>query len=143
MKEDALQDIALVNKDGVVIDRAIHKLLTDYLRQVHRLKKNVDVGYNNYTKDIMIEDDRDEARLAKKNGYKSQLKPLISALINTTEFKYRWDNVWMLPIGVFMDSVERVQRNKNYTFLMEGIYHGTIDSKKVRKKEYNWMAPLE
>lgn len=110
--QTGLPDLVLKNKDQVVIDRAIHKLMTDYLRQIHKLKKNVDTGFNDATRKIMIEDDRDEMALQMQKPFQSLLLPLISSLTNCPEFKYRWDDVWTLPIGVFMDSVERVQKQK-------------------------------
>ena len=136
------KEMALSNGD-CLIDRSIHFLLTQYLRTVHALEKNVDVGYDDYTKDIMIEDDRDEAMMAKRKGYSSILWPLISALTNSPEFKYRYDDVWTLPIGVFMDALKRVQKQKNYEHLMHGVYAGTIDTSKISKKEFNWIGKLD
>ena len=136
--QTGLPDLVLKNKDRVVIDRAIHKLMTDYLRQIHKLKKNVDTGFNDATRKIMIEDDRDEMALQMQKPFQSLLLPLISSLTNCPEFKYRWDDVWTLPIGVFMDSVERVQKHKSYNFVMQGIYSGCVD-----KKELHWMGDLK
>lgn len=134
-----LPDLALINADHVVIDRAVHKLMTDYFREIHGMKKNVDTGYNDATRKIMIEDDRDEMMLQMKKPFQSILKPLISSLTNCPEFKYRWDDVWTLPVGVFMDSVKQVPRYKNYNFVMHGIYSGCVDIKKVNRQELNWM----
>jgi len=136
-------EVAMKNKDNVVIDRATHKFLTDYIRRLHKLQKNVDVGFDDYTKEIMIEDDRDEMMLRMRKPFESLLLPLISSLTNCPEFKYRWDDVWTLPIGVFMDSVERVQKHKSYSFVMHGIYNGCVDMKKLNKKELNWMAEMK
>ena len=141
--QTGLPDLVLKNKDQVVIDRAIHKLMTDYLRQIHKLKKNVDTGFNDATRKIMIEDDRDEMALQMQKPFQSLLLPLISSLTNCPEFKYRWDDVWTLPIGVFMDSVERVQKHKSYNFVMQGIYSGCVDKKKLDKKELHWMGDLK
>ena len=141
--QTGLPDLVLKNKDQVVIDRAIHKLMTDYLRQIHKLKKNVDTGFNDATRKIMIEDDRDEMALQMQKPFQSLLLPLISSLTNCPEFKYRWDDVWTLPIGVFMDSVERVQKHKSYNFVMQGIYSGCVDMKKLDKKELHWMGDLK
>lgn len=141
--QTGLPDLVLKNKDQVVIDRAIHKLMTDYLRQIHKLKKNVDTGFNDATRKIMIEDDRDEMALQMQKPFQSLLLPLISSLTNCPEFKYRWDDVWTLPIGVFMDSVERVQKHKSYNFVMQGIYSGCVDMKKFDKKELHWMGDLK
>lgn len=130
--------------DGeIIIDRSIHFLLTQYIRAIHALEKNVDIGYDDYTKDIMIEDDRDEAVIAARKGYTSNLWPLISALTNSPEFKYRYDDVWTLPIGVFMDALKRVQKQKNYEHLMHGVYSGTVDTSKISKKELNWIGKLD
>ncbi len=142
-KQAGLPDFILKNKDGVIIDRAIHKLMTDYLRQIHKMKKNVDTGFNDATRKIMIEDDRDEMAMQLKKPFQSLLLPLISSLTNCPEFKYRWDDVWSLPIGVFMDSVERVQKHKNYSFVMQGIYSGCVDTKKMDKKDLYWMGDLK
>ena len=77
--QTGLPDLVLKNKDQVVIDRAIHKLMTDYLRQIHKLKKNVDTGFNDATRKIMIEDDRDEMALQMQKPFQSLLLPLISS----------------------------------------------------------------
>ncbi len=138
-----MPDATIRNSDGVVIDRAIHKLLTDYLRTIHCFHKNVDVGFDDKTKDIMIEDDRDEMALARVQPFRSILQPLISSLINCPEFKYRWDNVWDVPISVFMDSVIRVQKHKKFDFVMRGVYSGNVDFKKLDKKELQWMGELK
>ena len=139
VRQDVSQ-VILVNKDDVAIDRVIFKLMTDYLRSIHSMKKNTDVGANDETKDIMIEDDRDEIALQARKPFRSPLKPLISALTNCPEFKYRWDDVWTLPIGVFMDGLESVQRDKNHNFIMHGIYNGCVDIKKLSKRELSWIG---
>lgn len=136
-------ELVLLNKDQIVVDRATHKLMTEYIRLIHNMKKNVDTGYNDATRKIMIEDDRDEMELQMRKPFHSLLMPLISALTNCPEFKYRWDDVWTLPIGVFMDSVERVQKNKSYNFVMHGIYNGCVDIKKLNKQELNWMSDMK
>lgn len=138
MKEKALR-----NKDGVVIDRAIHALLTDCIRKVHKLTKNTEVGYNDYTKDIMIEDDRNDREAAKRKPFVSVLQPIISSMTNSVGFKYRFDDVWTMPIGAFLDAVGRVQKIKSYDFLMHGAYSGCVDMKKVSKKQLDWMGELK
>lgn len=135
-----LKDFALVNKDGAVIDRAVYILLTEYLRHIHMLKKNVVVPYDDYTRDIMIEADRDDLEDAANKPFKSMLGPLISSLTNWPGSQFRWDTVWDTPIGVFMDSLVRMQKRDNYFFTMLGIHSGCIDLKKINKKELEWMA---
>lgn len=138
-----IHEIVLVGENGVVIDRDIYTLFTSYIRQSHGLKKNKEVGYNDITKDFMIEDDRDEQYALQRKRFTSTLLPLISSMTNCEGFKYRWDDVWSLPIGVFMDAVQRVQVVKNYDNLMHGIYSGCVDTKKISKKELEWMRELQ
>ena len=137
------KDVVLMNRSGVVIDRAIYTLMTNYLREVHGFQKNVDVGYDKYTKDVMIEDDRDEQAALARKPFQSFLVPIISSMTNCPEFKYRWGDVWELPIGVFMDAVARVRKHKDWGFTMQGIYSGCVDVKKINKKELNWMGELK
>ncbi len=136
------KEVVLRNKDGVVIDRAIYVLITGYLRGIHRLKKNVDVGFDDHTKDVMIEDDKDEQERLMNKPFSSFLLPAISSLTNSEGFKYRYDDVWTLPIGAFMDAVERIQKIKVHNHLMTGIYSGCVDLKKINRKELNWMGEL-
>ena len=138
-------EAVLKNQGGVVIDRAIHALITNYLRSLHRLTKNMEAGYNDATRDIMIEDEKEELERVAKKPYRSFLRSLISAMTNCPEFKYRFDDVWSLPIGAFMDAVERVQKHKHVAYLMQGIYSGTVDAKKInnKKDELNWIGELK
>lgn len=138
-----INEVILRNKDGVIIDRAIHALMTDHIRKIHRIKKNVDVGFDDYTKDVMIEDDMDEQERLAKKPFSSFLVPMISSLTNSEGFKYCFHDVWTLPIGAFMDSVERIQKLKAYNYMMHGIYSGCVDIKKINKKDLNWMGELK
>lgn len=130
----------LANKDGAVIDRAVYKLLTDQLRKIHMLKKNVVKPYDDYTRDVLIEADRDDMADAEGKPFRSILAPLISSMTNIPGGQYTWENVWDVPIGTFMDSVSRVGKRDHYYFLMLGIYSGNVDAKKLNKKELDWMT---
>jgi len=124
----------------VIIDRALYVQLTDYLRKMHGFEKNVDKPADEYTKKYLI--DRERKRLArqKKIPYKSMLKPLISSMVNQPGFKYDYQTVWDLPITVFNDSVNRIQKFLHYAQTMAGAYAGTVDLKQVNKEELNWLS---
>lgn len=140
MPSKDLKDFVLVNRDGAVIDRAVYKLLTDYLRHIHQFKKNVVKPYDDYTRDIMIEADRDDREDAANKPFKSMLKPLVSSAINLPGSQFQWATVWDAPIGVFMDGIMRMQKRDHYYFTMIGIYSGCVDMKKINKKELEWMS---
>lgn len=140
MPSKNLKDFVLVNRDGAVIDRAVYKLMTDYLRYIHVLKKNVVKPYDDYTRDIMIEVDREDREAAESKPFKSMLKPLISSITNFPGSQFQWNTVWDVPIGVFMDGIMRMQKRDHYYFTMLGIYNGCVDAKKINKKELDWMS---
>ncbi len=133
-------ELILRNRDGVEIDKTIYIFIADFIRQIHNFTKNQERGFDNYTKQIMIEDDREEQIKAARKPFQSVLLPLISSLTNCADFKYRFDDVWTLPIGAFLDAVKRLLKYHEYKNLMRGVYAGTIDVKKINKKSLNWMS---
>jgi hypothetical protein len=124
----------------VIIDRALYVQLSDYIRKIHGFEKKVDKPADEYTKKYLI--DRERKRLArqKRTPYKSLLKPLISSMVNQPGFKYNYQTVWDLPIPVFNDSVNRIQKFLHYAQTMTGAYAGTVDLKQVNKEELNWLG---
>ena len=126
-----------------LIDKVIYTFITDYIRQIHGIEKKVENAGNAITKQILIDEAVEKLKDTTKQKDKSMLIPLISAMTNCSEFKYNHSTVWDLPIYVFMDSVKRIQKIKNYTHLMQGAYSGTVDLSKVSKKELNWLEELD
>ena len=92
---------------------------------------------------ILIEEDRKKHLQKKDEDRGSILLPLISSLINCSEFKYGLNEVRDMPLMAFMDSVSRVQIIKSTTALLNGCYSGMIDTSKINKKELNWMRNIE
>lgn len=128
---------------GRIIDKLAFTQITDYLRKVHGFKKNCDVAYNEATKMFVLDAERREAERNKNKKFKSTLIPLISALTNCEQFKYSHSTVWDLPIYAFMDSVKRIQVVKEHSNLMQGVYSGCVDFKKINKSELDWMRSLD
>ena len=93
---------------------------------------------------VLIEDARDEIERNKNKKYHSQLKDLISAMINSEGFKYDHTQVWGMRINAFMDSVKRISKIKDSDLLMQSGYSGFgIDLKNIDKKKINWLGELE
>ena len=116
----------------------------DYLRQVHIIKKDEKLPGNETTKMIRIEDDREEYERNKNKEYHSQLKNLISSMINHDGFKYNHSQVWEMKINAFMDSVKRISKIKNSDLLLQSGYSGFgIDLKKIEKKQLDWLGELD
>lgn len=124
---------------GFTIDNAICTSITDYLRLIHGFTKRIDVCGNEQTKIYLIDKERRALQRA-KNNYQSALLPMISAMINSEQFKYDYDSVWKLHIYTFIDAVKRINKIKNCDRIMQGVYAGTIDIKSLSEDNINWMG---
>lgn len=133
--------------DLIVVDSRIYMLISDALRLMHGQKKKPEYAASKTVQQILIDDDRrkqKKAQLAReKEGNKSSILPLVSSLINCSDFKYGLEEIRKMPIYAFMDSVSRVQIVRNSTALLQGCYSGMIDTKKIDKSELNFMREIK
>lgn len=132
-----------IDNDLVIIDEFTYNMIADYLREVHNIEKDERMPANESTKMILIDDDRDAIEINKRKEYHSQLKNLISTMINCEGFKYNHTQVWDMKINAFMDSVKRITKIKNANLLLQSGYSGFgINLKDVDKKQLNWLGEL-
>lgn len=127
----------LRNRDGVSLDRAVHRLMTNYLRTLLMWKKNIIKPADDYTRDTWIEVKREDMEDARSSSFSSILMPLVSSIIFPGS-QYTWETVQDMPIGVLMDSTVRLGKRDRYDHLLQGIYAGTVDVKKINKKDLEW-----
>lgn len=138
------QSISQEIDEFIIIDEYTYELMISYLRKVHCLKRNSQKPANESTKQILIEDAREEYERNKNNEYKSFLLNLISSMVNSSEFKYNHENVWGMNIYAFMDSVKRIQKIKNAELLLQSGYSGYgISLKDIKKEELDWTGELD
>ena len=135
------QTVLADRETGLVIDILIYERIVNYLRKVHGLKKKIEHAGNKYTKRILIEEDRRNIELNKSKPYKSFLTPLVSAV--KVRMGYTKDYVKNMGIYEFTDDIARLQIINNADALLRGMYGGMIDTKKIDKKELNWMREIE
>lgn len=134
----------VIDNEPVVIDEFTYNVIMDYLRQVHIIHKDEKMPANKTTKMILIEDAREEYERNKNKEYHSQLKNLISAMINSEGFKYNHSEVWNMKINAFMDSVKRISKIKNADLLLQSGYSGFgVNLKEVSNKQLDWLGELE
>lgn len=130
--------------DMIVIDEFTYELIVMYLRKIHYLKRNCQLPANESTKSILIEDAKEEYEINKNKPFKSMLIDLISAMVNSPEFKYDHKSVWDIKIYSFMDSVKRIQKIKNAELLLQSGYSGYgINLKDIKKEELDWLGELK
>lgn len=128
----------------VIIDEFTYEVITDYLRSVHMIQKDNRLPANDSTKMILIEDAREELRQNADREYHSQLKNLISSMINREGFKYNHSQVWDMKINAFMDSVKRISKIRNADLLLQSGYSGFgVNLKDISNKQLDWFGELE
>lgn len=139
------EDLLLLSPDkSWYIDECTYQIITDCLRTIHKLPKNVAIPANEGTKEILIEDAREAAAKQARAGHQSHLMNLISAMVNSSGFKYNHEQVWDMKINAFMDSVYRIGKIKNADMLLQSGYSGFgVDLKKISKKQLDWMGNLD
>lgn len=143
IKNNANGEIVLYDEiHDIIIDESIYNLVTEYIRRIHNFEKHIAIAGNAHTKKYLIDKERRQLQRQKNEKYKSMLVPLVSAMVNCEQFKYNHNTVWDLPIYVFMDSVKRIQKLKNYNQIMQGVYSGNIDLKNLSQDSLNWMGSL-
>lgn len=147
MMNTETQQINLVRQsDYLAVDPFIFSQIVGFINKIHNIEKKRQISGNDHTKKFLIEMERMErqalAAQNKRKPYESTLAPLISCVANSAGSSYTYDECFDLPLYVLFDSVRRIQRIMSYENLMHGIYAGTIDSKKIKPSEYNWMEKL-
>ena len=143
-----LQENVLVqffdNGDYLQIDKFVYISIVSVLRKIHRIKRNDEVPANETTRQILIEDARDEYEENKNKPSKPFLLNLVSSMVNSDGFKRDDTTVFDMKIYAFMDSVARIGKIKNAELLLQGGYSGFgIDLKKLNKEETNWLGELD
>lgn len=147
MYNEKIKEIVLVQvfEDGTYlqIDRYVYLSIVNTLRKMYKLKRNDELPGNEATRQILIEDARDEYESNKDKPKKSYLLSLISSMVNSEGFKRNDETIFDMKIYAFMDSVARVGKIKNAELLLQSGYSGFgIDLKKINKDEINWMGDL-
>ena len=133
-----------VQFDPVIIDEYTYNMIVDYICKSHFIERDLKRPANNSTKMVLIEDARDEIERNKNKEYHSQLKNLISSMINSEGFKYNHDQVWGMKINAFMDSVKRIGKIKNADLLLQSGYSGFgVNLKEIDNKQLDWLGELE
>jgi hypothetical protein len=134
-------DFYLDDGEGTIIDFYLHKQIQTILCQLHGIVKKPEKAGNKYTKQALIDLDRDDRRLNSEKPFKSQLLPLVSGMINSAGFKYKLEEVRAMKLYAFMDSVQRISLIKSVEHLSFAYYGGNIDAKKFNAKDkLNWLV---
>lgn len=135
--------VVLYNKErDITIDRMIYAQIVEVVRKIHGFKRNNQVPANERTKMDLIEDARDEARMAANKPYKSILKPLVSALSVYTG-QCGDNKIMNMNICKFFDNIKRVGKIQDAQMLLQGAYSGFASLKGIDKTRLDWTGSIE
>jgi len=126
-------------ENDIVIDRAVHDKIARILRNIHHIEKDIRKPANNEAKKYLLERAHKKAKRRKGRESQSQLEPMITAVVNTEQFKYNYDTVLDLTIYQFNESVLQIVKKIDYDNRMHGVYSGTVSAKSLSQDDLNWM----
>lgn len=134
-------EVVLADKEaGIVIDKLIYTRIVNYIRKLHNITPKPEKAKGKRAREAMIDEDRRSRELNKDKPFRSYLLPLISSV--KVKQSYTRDYVRNMGLYEFFDDVSRLSIINNSDHLMSAAYAGTIDMKKIDKKELNWMREL-
>lgn len=122
---------------GVKIDKLIYMRMMTYLRKLHNITPKPEKAKGKRARQAMIDEDRRNREINKDKPFRSYLLPLISAV--KVRQSYTRDYVRNMGLFEFFDDLNRLQILYNSDHLMSAAYAGTLDMKKIDKKELNWL----
>jgi hypothetical protein len=122
---------------GVKIDKLIYMRMLAFLRKLHNITPKPEKAKGKRAKQAMIDEDRRNREYNKDKPFKSYLLPLISAV--KVKQGYTRDYVRNMGMYEFFDDLSRLQILYNADHLMNAAYAGTLDMKKIKKEELNWL----
>ena len=140
----------LVNKydSNFRIDEVIYRQIVTYLRYIHFISEKVeyDVG-NNQAKKFLIERmRRKQNKLIKdyesgRKKHQSNISNMIKYCVNNANFKYDYTTIMNIKLNLLYESYYFIVHGNERDNVMSGIYHGTIDTTKMKNKEILNIIP--
>lgn len=124
-----------------MIDEGIYWRIVEYLRKVHGFTRACDKASTPFAHEMAIEMDKEEIEKNKNKEYKSFLYPIISSL----KGRQGYTKQYILDMQIFemMDEINRLQIIVQSDALLHGSYSGMVDTKKIKKDNYNWMREIK
>ncbi|MCI9067213.1 MAG: hypothetical protein HFI65_00740 [Lachnospiraceae bacterium] len=127
---------------GFVIDEAVHRQIVSYLRYIHFISEQVEYDAGNAAAKRFLIDRmrRKRKKLAREcqNGRilsRSGISDMIKYCVNSPGFKYDYTSVMELPLSLLYESYYFITYGRERDHVLSGIYHGTIDSGKMKNKQ--------
>ena len=91
-------------------------------------------------KKFLLQRARAKMKRHRNTSESSQLESLITAMVNTEQFPYNYEDVGQLSIYQFNESLQQVIKKIDFDNKMHGIYAGTLSAKDLSQDELNWLT---
>ena len=135
------EQIVLYNEeDDIVIDRGIQNQIAMTVRKINHLEKTIKTAANEEAKDYLIKRERMKQKRRQRRQSFSQLEQLITALVNTEQFKYDYETVRNLTLYQFNECLHQIIKKVDVDHLLNGVYAGTVKISDIGQDKLNWLS---
>ena len=133
--------VPVVNKVAELADTDANSACEYMMQAIKDLQPNYQLTGVDLIQEAIqrLEHYKERVEKSEKEGYKSTLMPLVSAMMRYPGFKYKSNELEKIAVYEFLDTVRGSQIYVASTALLQGSYSGMIDTSKIPKKEFDWM----
>lgn len=133
-------NIVLRDEDkGIEINDFVYTKMVSYIRALHGITPKIEKAADKFTKQIMLQDDRERIQRNADKEYEPQLLSLITSMMTYPGFKYKKNELKECGLNEFMSAVKSAQIYVSTVALQHGAYSGFMDTSKISKDKFNWM----
>ncbi len=151
LKDEAKDEYYLKNPyaENYIITKSIFNYIVEFVAQINNISSKDRIKpKNKFAKQVLIEDKREELNrlIKKKDSEPEKEKPnsfiaqYVKAACFTGENGINIFNVKKVKLYPLIMACKKHNDLMGYNFLMSAIYGGTIDSKKIKTEDFNWMS---
>ncbi len=151
LKDETKDEYYLKNPyaENYIITKDIFNYIVEFIAQINNISSKDRIKpKNKFAKQVLIEDKREELNrlIKKKDSEPEKEKPnsfiaqYVKAACFTGENGINIFNVKKVKLYPLIMACKKHNDLMGYNFLMSAIYGGTIDSKKIKTEDFNWMS---
>ena len=130
------QQLILLNqKTNRIIDRMTYRQIVDYVRKINFLTRNNEVPANEVTKEILIEDAKEDYEKNKNKPFESILLPLVS--FYKAKCGVSMNDMLKTPLYQLFYDLRRVNIINESNLLLQSAYSGFASLKGVDSEKLN------
>lgn len=130
------QQLILLNqKTNRIIDRMAYRQIVDYVRKINFLTRNNEIPANEVTKEILIEDAKEDYEKNKNKPFESILLPLVS--FYKAKCGVSMNDMLKTPLYQLFYDLRRVNIINESNLLLQSAYSGFASLKGVDSEKLN------